>query len=45
MMGDRLSGQGALFYEFSMERFVPDDHILRSVVTVPALRRSPSAAV
>ena len=30
-MGDRLSGREELFYEFSMERFVPDDYILRSV--------------
>ena len=31
MMGDRLSGQEALFYNFSLDRFVPEDHILRSV--------------
>ena len=31
MMGDRLSGQEQLFYEFSLERFVPENHLLRSV--------------
>ncbi|MEM9495581.1 MAG: IS1182 family transposase [Pseudomonadota bacterium] len=31
MMGDRLSGQEELFYNFSLERFVPNDHILRSI--------------
>ena len=37
MMGDRLNGQEELFYEFSMERFVPDDHMLRSVERFVAL--------
>ena len=31
MMGDRLSGQEQLFYEFSLKGFVPEDHLLRSV--------------
>src|ERR1700727_645157 len=31
MMGDRRSGQDALFYEFSLERHVPADHLLRSI--------------
>ena len=31
MIGDRLSGPEALFYNFSLERFVPEDHILRSI--------------
>ncbi|MEM9840723.1 MAG: IS1182 family transposase [Pseudomonadota bacterium] len=31
MMGDRLSGQEQLFYAFSLEGFVPEDHLLRSV--------------
>ena len=26
MMGPRQVAQGALFYEFSIEEFVPDDH-------------------
>jgi len=31
MMGERRSGQGALFYEFSLERHVPAEHLLRSI--------------
>jgi len=31
MMGDRQFDQGALFYEFSLERHVPADHLLRSI--------------
>jgi len=31
MMGDRRVDQGALFYEFSLERHVPMDHMLRSI--------------
>ena len=31
MMGPRQVAQGALFYEFSLERHVPEDHLLRSV--------------
>jgi transposase len=31
MMGDRQSGQEALFYEFSLERHVPAEHLLRSI--------------
>jgi transposase len=31
MMGDRQVVQGALFYEFSLERHVPADHMLRSI--------------
>ena len=35
MMGPRQEAQGALFYEFSIEDHVPQDHILRvSVVRV-----------
>ena len=30
-MGERQSGQDALFYEFSLERHVPVDHLLRSI--------------
>ena len=30
MMGERGVGQEALFYEFSLERHVPADHLLRS---------------
>jgi len=31
MMGDRRIEQKALFYEFSLERHVPADHLLRSI--------------
>ena len=31
MMGDRQVVQGSLFYEFSLERHVPEDHLLRSI--------------
>ncbi len=31
MMGERTVMQEALFYEFSLERHVPSDHLLRSI--------------
>ena len=31
MMGERQVEQGALFYEFSLERHVPGDHMLRAI--------------
>ena len=31
MMGERTVAQEALFYEFSLERHVPGDHLLRSI--------------
>lgn len=31
MMGERRVDQGALFYEFSLERHVPSDHLLRTI--------------
>ena len=31
MMGQRTVMQGALFYEFDLERHVPSDHLLRSI--------------
>ena len=31
MMGERQIDQGALFYEFSLERHVPADHMLRAI--------------
>ena len=31
MMGERRVEQGALFYEFSLERHVPADHLLRGI--------------
>ena len=42
MMGHRQFEQAALFYEFSLERHVPSDHLLRSIdrfVELGALRR------
>jgi hypothetical protein len=53
MMGDRQVDQGALFYQFSLERHVPADHRLRSIDrfvdlegvrahVAPWLRSSPS---
>lgn len=31
MMGERMVEQEALFYSFSLEQHVPDDHLLRSI--------------
>src|SRR5579859_4454098 len=31
MMGNRQVEQAALFYEFSLERHIPTDHLLRSI--------------
>ena len=31
MMGERRVDQGALFYEFSLERRVPAGHLLRAI--------------
>ena len=31
MMGERRVDQAALFYEFSLDRHVPADHMLRSI--------------
>jgi len=31
MMGERRVRQDALFYEFSLERHVPEKHLLRSI--------------
>ena len=42
MMGARQVDQVALFYEFSLDRHVPADHLLRSIdrfVELDALRR------
>jgi len=42
MMGHRQVDQAALFYEFSLERHVPSDHLLRSIdrfVELGGLRR------
>jgi transposase len=42
MMGERTVMQEALFYEFSLERHVPADHLLRSIdrfVDLSGIRR------
>jgi hypothetical protein len=42
MMGHRQVEQAALFYEFSLERHIPADHLLRSIdrfVELGGLRR------
>jgi transposase len=42
MMGHRQVEQAALFYEFSLERRIPGDHLLRSIdrfVELEDLRR------
>jgi len=42
MMGERRVRQDALFYEFSLERHVPETHLLRSIdrfVELDGLRR------
>ena len=42
MMGERQVQQDALFYEFSLERHVPERHLLRSIdrfVELNGLRR------
>ena len=31
MMGERLVQRGALFYQFSLERHVPEKHLLRAI--------------
>ena len=43
MMGHQQVEQAALFYEFSLERHVPADHLLRSIdrfVELDGLRRA-----
>ena len=46
MMGHQLGEQAALFYEFSLDRHVPPDHLLRSIdrfVELDGLRRELSS--
>ena len=46
MIGHRQVEQAALFYEFSLERHVPTDHLLRSIdrfVELGELRRELAA--
>ena len=46
MMGERTVMQESLFYEFSLERHVPSDHLLRSIdrfVDLSAIRRASCA--
>ena len=39
MMGERRVMQEALFYGFSLERHVPDDHLLRKIDRFVDFRR------
>ncbi|OIQ31559.1 MAG: IS5 family transposase, partial [Roseobacter sp. MedPE-SWchi] len=42
MMGPRQEAQGALFYEFSIQDHVPQDHVLRAIerfVDLSSIRR------
>jgi hypothetical protein len=46
MMGYRQVEQAALFYEFSLEKHVPPDHLLRSIdrfIGLEAVRRELAA--
>ena len=46
MMGHRQVEQAALFYEFSLEGYIPADHLLRSIdrfVDLGELRRELSS--
>ncbi len=47
MMGERRVAQEELFYEFSLERHVPGDHLLRAIDRVrgPVGAASASAAL
>ena len=48
MMGERRVEQDALFYEFSLERHVPAEHLLRSIdrfVDLDGLRRASGAVL
>ena len=40
MMGERRVMQEALFYGFSLERHVPDNHLLRKIDRLSTFRRS-----
>jgi hypothetical protein len=40
MMGHRQVEQAALFYEFSLEKHVPADHLLRSIDRLSTFNRS-----
>ena len=40
MMGERRVMQEALFYGFSLERHVPDNHLLRKITVLWTFRRS-----
>ncbi|MCP4781193.1 MAG: IS5/IS1182 family transposase, partial [Hyphomicrobium sp.] len=34
MMGRREQGQGQFFYDFDLERVIPDDHLVRKIHAV-----------
>lgn len=41
MMGERRVAQEALFYEFSLDRHVPADHLLRAIDRFVDLSENP----
>ena len=43
MMGERRVDQSALFYEFSLERHVPADHMLRAIDVPPSAPTHPAS--
>ena len=45
MMGHRQAEQAALFYEFSLERHVPANHLLRSIDRFIELGEPPSISL
>jgi hypothetical protein len=44
MMGPRQEAQAALFYEFSLESHVPDNHLVRSLDQFVDLDQRPRAS-
>lgn len=45
MMGSRQVAQGALFYEFSLEDHVPQDHLIRLHSVVSSVASGPDLYV
>jgi hypothetical protein len=45
MMGHQQVEQAALFYEFSLERHVPTNHLLRSIDRFCGARRAEAGAI
>ena len=45
MMGHRQVEQAALFYEFSLEGYIPADHLLRSIDRFVEARRAEAGVI